>query len=62
MVFRRLIFLLLLTLDENQSSLFTYCAAKQTEARQVSLFGGRSQAGFLIWNSALQMHDLRFAT
>ena len=64
MVLRRLIFLLLLTPDENEtnSNLFTYFATKQTEARQISLFGGRSQAGFLIWNSALNTHDLQFAT
>ena len=56
---------------QTSSNLFTYFAAKlkpgrfpylEDEARQVSLFGGRSQAGFLIWNSTLYTHEKRFGT
>ena len=40
--------------------IYLFCC--ETEARQVSLFGGRSQAGFLIWNSALYTHEKQFGT
>ena len=40
---------------QTSSNLFTYFGC-ETEARQISLFGGQSQAGFLIWNSTLHKH------
>ena len=39
-----------------------YLFCYESEARQVSLFGGRSQAGFLIWNSTLHTHEKQFGT
>ena len=41
---------------------FIHLFCCETEARQVSLFGGRSQAGVLIWNSALHTHEKQFGT
>ena len=42
--------------------IFIHLFCWESEARQVSLFGGRSQAGFLIWNSALHTHEKQFGT
>ena len=41
---------------------FIYLFCCESEAKQVSLFGGRSQAGFLIWNSVLHTHEKQFGT
>ena len=41
---------------------FIYLFCYESEARQVSLFGGRSQAGFIVWNSTLHTHEKQFGT
>ena len=41
---------------------FIYLFFCESEARQVSLFGGRSQAGFLIRNTALHTYEKQFGT
>ena len=40
--------------------IYFFCC--ESEARLVSLFGGRSQAGFLIRNSTLHTHEKQFGT
>ena len=39
-----------------------YLLISAAKLKQASLFGGRSQAGFLIWNSVLYTHEKQFGT